>query len=79
MPTPEKQVRHAVLVSRAGAGTSPDPPRRRGAQPSMRRHALRLLAAAASLGLSAARLPAQNPSPEVEPSASAGFTRGGPL
>mgnify|MGYP001263457684 CR=1 FL=1 len=43
------------------------------------RHAFRLLAAAASLGLSAARLPAQNPSPEVELSASAGFTRGGPL
>lgn len=46
----------------------------------MRRPAFRLLlATAASLGLSAGRLPAQEPSPEVQLSASAGLTWGGPL
>lgn len=46
----------------------------------MRRHPFCLVVAtAASLALSTGRLPAQNPSPEVELSASAGFTRGGPL
>jgi hypothetical protein len=38
-----------------------------------------ILATAASLGLSASRLPAQEPLTEVQLSASAGFTRGGPL